>query len=199
MKKLAKLIPNLITSIRIIGAIVLLFLEPLSLEFFIVYGLSGASDALDGFVARKFHLESKLGSILDSISDLLFYAVMAIKIFPTLIEQLQIWNWIIIAIPVFFHLIAYVICTIRFKKFSAIHTYANKITSIAVFFYPFTFIGMIRPLFEIYVIVFGVVAIYGSIEMVLIHSLSKRYDDRNKTIFFLRKNEKDLLQEKETI
>ena len=192
MKKITKLIPNIITSIRLFGALVIIFLEPFTIPFFIVYGLSGISDALDGFIARKFHLESQIGSVLDSISDIVFLGVMAIKILPTLLDLLAIWNWLLIIIPIFFQLIAYLICALKFKRFSAIHTYANKITSAAIFFYPFTFIGFVRPIYEIYVIVFGTIAIYGSIEMILIHIISHKYDERNKTIFFVKRNERDI-------
>ena len=189
MNKLVKAIPNIITSFRIVGAIVVFFLEPFSIEFFVVYGVCGVTDALDGFIARRFHLQSKIGSILDSASDIIFLTVMAIKIFPTLMDLLAIWNWIIIIVPVFFHVLAYIVCAIKYKKFSAIHTYANKVMSAAIFFYPFMFIGQVRPLYEIYAIVFGSVAIFGSIEINLIHILSKTYDEKNKSIFLLKRNQ----------
>ena len=192
MKKIARSIPNIITSIRIIGAISILFFEPFSLVFFIVYGVTGVTDVLDGFVARKFHLESRLGAILDSVSDIIFLGVMAFKIMPTLIDVLPLWCWIIIIIPVFFHAMAYVVCAIKFKRFSAVHTYANKVMSAAIFCFPFTFIGMIPWIYQTYIIVFGSVAIYASIEINLIHFIAKRYDLRNKTIFFVKKNEKEL-------
>lgn len=194
MKKIAKAIPNIITSIRIIGAIGIIFIEPFTLVFFLVYGLCGVTDALDGFVARKFHLESKFGSILDSVSDLVFLGVMAFKIFPTLIELLPIWNWIIILTAVGFQTIAYIICAIKFKKFSAIHTYANKVMSAAIFFYPFSFIGFIPVIYETYVGVFGTVAIYASIEINLIHLIAKEYDERNKSIFLVKRNERKVVE-----
>ena len=195
MKKIARLIPNIITSIRIIGAISILFFEPFSLVFFIVYGLTGVTDVLDGFVARKFHLESKLGSILDSVSDIIFLGVMAFKIMPTLIEVLPFWCWIIICVPTFFHLMAYVVCAIKFKRFSAVHTYANKIMSAAIFCFPFTFIGVIPWIYQTYIIVFGTVALYASIEINLIHFVAKRYDLRNKSIFLVKRNEKDVQED----
>ena len=195
MKKIAKAIPNIITSIRIIGAIGIIFIEPFTLAFFLVYGLCGVTDALDGFVARKFHLESKFGSVLDSVSDLLFLGVMAFKIMPTLIELLPVWNWIIILTAVGFQAIAYIICAIKFKKFSAVHTYANKVMSAAIFFYPFSFIGFIPAIYETYVAVFGTVAIYASIEINLIHLIAKEYDERNKSIFLVKRNERKVVEE----
>ena len=189
MKKIAKAIPNIITSIRIIGAIAIVFIEPFTLPFFIVYGVCGASDALDGFIARKFKLESKFGSILDSVSDLIFLGVMGFKILPTLLELLPIWNWVMILVPISLQACAYTICAIKFKKFSAIHTYANKIMSAAIFFYPFSFIGFLPYIYETYVGIFGSVAIYASVEINLIHILTKEYNDKNKSIFLLKKNE----------
>ena len=191
-KSITRQIPNIITSFRIVGAIVLLFLKALSLPFYIVYAICGATDALDGFVARKFHLQSKLGSILDSVSDWVFYIVLAIKIFPKMMECLSIGNWLMIIIPFVFHMSAYIICFIKFRKFSSVHTYANKIMSFELFLFPFTFIGDIPLLYNLYIYIGGVVAIYSSIEMNLIHIISKRYDERNKTIFLVKKNEKDL-------
>lgn len=198
MKKFVKMIPNFITSIRIVGAIALIFLVPFSIPFFIVYSLCGFTDLLDGYIARKFHLESKLGSILDSVSDLFFLGIMAYKIFPKLVELLSFWNWLIIIIPTFLHISSYIICAFKFKKFSSLHTYANKIMSASIFFYPFVFIGEIRTLFEIYALVFGMVAIYGSVEINLIHIFAKRYDERNKSIFLVEKNEKDIGDYKNT-
>ena len=195
MKKIFKTLPNIITSIRIIGAIVIFFLEPFSLVFYIVYGVCGISDALDGFIARKFHLESKFGTILDSVSDLIFLGIMGFKIFPTLIELLDVWCWFMIGIPVLLQIIGYIICAIKFKKFSAIHTYANKTMSAAIFFFPFTFIGFIKLIYEIYLGVFGTVAIFAGIEIVLIHLLTKEYSDKNKSIFLLKKNESDQIEE----
>ena len=189
MKKIAKAIPNIITSIRIIGAIAIVFIEPFTLPFFIVYGVCGASDALDGFIARKFKLESKFGSILDSVSDLIFLGVMGFKILPTLLELLPIWNWVMILVPISLQACAYIICAIKFKKFSAIHTYANKVMSAAIFFYPFSFIGFLPYIYETYVGIFGSVAIYASVEINLIHILTKEYNDKNKSIFLLKKNE----------
>ena len=192
MKKYAKAIPNVITSIRIIGAIVMIFLEPLTAGFFIVYGLCGASDALDGFLARKLQVSSKFGSILDSVSDLIFYTIMAVKMFPVFRDSFIPFDWAVILVPVGFQIIGYLICLIKFKKFSALHTYGNKVLSIAVFFFPFTFIGNISLLYHLYLYIFGVEALYASTEVCLIHLLSKEYDERNKTIFFLKRNKETI-------
>lgn len=186
---------NLITLIRIFGAIALIMLEPLSLPFFIVYGVCGLSDAFDGLVARKLGIQSSFGSALDSLSDLLFYGVMAAKLFPTFQRLLLPYQWVIIGVPTALHFIAYIICAIKFFRFSAIHTYANKALGLLVYAFPFCFIGEIPLIWTIYMIVGGVIALYGSVEINLIHIIAKRYDTRNKSIFFLRRNENNPIEE----
>lgn len=65
------LVPNLITLARI-GLVPVLILAihageaELALMVFLVAGIS---DALDGFIAKRFHLESRLGAILDPAAD----------------------------------------------------------------------------------------------------------------------------------
>ena len=186
-----KNIPNIITSIRLIGAIVILFLRPFSLEFYIVYGACGVTDFLDGFIARKFHLQSKLGSILDSVADLLFLGIMAFKLVPVLLDVLELWNWLIILIPTGFHFIAYMICAFKFHKFSSLHTFSNKVLSASIFFYPFMFIGWISVLYNTYEIIGGVNAFYGGMEMILIHIIAPEYNDKNKTVYAALKARKE--------
>lgn len=186
---------NLITLIRIFGAIALIMLEPLSLPFFIVYGVCGLSDAFDGLVARKLGIQSSFGSALDSLSDLLFYGVMAAKLFPTFQRLLLPYQWVIIGVPTALHFIAYIICAIKFSRFSAIHTYANKALGLLVYAFPFCFIGEIPLIWTIYMIVGGVIALYGSVEINLIHIIAKRYDTRNKSVFFIRRNENNPIEE----
>ena len=192
-----KNLANFITLIRIFGAVALIFLEPLSIPFFIVYGVCGFSDAIDGLVARKLGTSSQFGAALDSFSDLLFYGVMAAKIFPTLQRLLTLFQWIIIAVPTALHLIAYVICMIKFTKFSAIHTYANKVLGALVYFYPFFFIGEIALLYGLYMYIGGVIALYSSIETNLIHIVAKRYDEKNKSIFLVKRNERRALEQEQ--
>ena len=186
---------NIITSIRIIGALSLIFLEPLSLPFFIVYGVCGLSDAFDGFVARKLGISSSLGSALDSISDLLFYGIMAAKIFPILTHALNTLEWIIIAVPTALHFIAYIICVIKFNKFSAIHTYANKLLGLLIYAFPFFLIGLIPLLYGLYIYIGGVFALYSAIEINLIHLIAKEYNEKNKSIFLIKRNQKEMVEE----
>ncbi len=48
---------------------------------------------IDGWLARKLQAESKTGSVLDSIADLLFVACCAIQLLPTMSIPSWLWIW----------------------------------------------------------------------------------------------------------
>jgi CDP-diacylglycerol--glycerol-3-phosphate 3-phosphatidyltransferase len=130
-------LPNTITALRVLGTLCLLFLKPLTLGFFIVYSLTGLSDLLDGYIARKTNTASKLGAKLDSIADLFFYSVMLIKIFPILKEILPRVIWIAVGAILALRICTYMIAAIKYHCFSALHTKLNKATGCLLFVVPY--------------------------------------------------------------
>ena len=111
-----------------------------------------------------------------------------------MIELLSVIAWIIIFSCIALQACAYIICANKYKKFSAVHTYANKIQSFSIFLFPFTMIGEIFWLYTLYVYILGAWNFYAAVEINLIHLISRRYDERNKSIFLVRKNEKDMTE-----
>jgi cardiolipin synthase len=76
-------VPNVITVIRLLCLPVflwLLFHEENRVAAAWLLGALGATDFLDGYIARHFHQTSKLGKVLDPVADrvLLFTAIIAI-------------------------------------------------------------------------------------------------------------------------
>ena len=67
----AKDIPNLISIGRILLVlpIVAVLLDQRFGLALILFAIAGISDALDGFIAKHYHFESRLGSILDPLAD----------------------------------------------------------------------------------------------------------------------------------
>ncbi len=74
------LLPNLITLFRFFASLALFFyFTPDSFNTFtlvIIIALIGLSDSLDGIVARKFNLVSKLGTILDPFTDRVVFIIL---------------------------------------------------------------------------------------------------------------------------
>ena len=126
-----KRIPNIISALRILGAVSLLFFNPANVAFWVIYGLCGISDMLDGFLARKLHAESKTGAVLDSVADICFVACCAIRLIPAVQIPTWLWVWagVIAAIKVINQVSALIVC----KHFCFPHTKANKLTGLLLF------------------------------------------------------------------
>ena len=60
-----KNLANIITVSRIIISISIAFVIPFSSIFFLLYSYCGISDIIDGFVARKTHIENLVLSIIN--------------------------------------------------------------------------------------------------------------------------------------
>ena len=60
---------NVITSIRIICSIALLFCPVASVPFYVLYLTAGFTDMIDGTIARKTGTVSEFGSKLDTVAD----------------------------------------------------------------------------------------------------------------------------------
>ena len=58
-------LPNIITALRIAGSIGSLLCNITGWQFRTLYAICGISDMIDGWLARKLHIESKTGSVLD--------------------------------------------------------------------------------------------------------------------------------------
>lgn len=80
------LLPNLITLFRFLSAIYLFFYyEPDNFNSYfliVLIAVIGLSDSLDGIVARKFNLVSKLGIILDPLTDRIVFIILLFWLSP---------------------------------------------------------------------------------------------------------------------
>lgn len=134
--KVKQNIPNILTTIRIVCCMPLLFLSPLSTHFVAIYILAGVCDILDGILARKLGAESAFGAKYDSVADLLFIVVCLVKILPILNVEVWVWLWIgIIALVKISNLISGYVCC---GKMVFLHTKANKLTGLLLFLSPLT-------------------------------------------------------------
>ena len=180
MMTIRKHIPNFITSLRIVGTAVWLFTKPLTKWFYIIYFFTGLTDVLDGFIARSLKATSEFGSKLDSISDMLFYAVMLIVMFPALWELLPIGIWYLLGAILIIRIVSYTTAAVKYRRFSSTHTWLNKLTGAVVFAIPFVLLLPCSiPLCWVICIIGGI----ASAEELMIHLISKSYDPNVKSIF----------------
>ena len=127
---------NLITSIRILCSVALLFCAVLSPWFYALYITAGISDMVDGWVARKTNTASNFGSKLDTIADILLVAVCLVKLMPVLHLPVWIYVWVglIACIKVFNIVYNHVVR----KQFLADHSILNKVTGALLCLLPLT-------------------------------------------------------------
>ncbi len=178
LKKIITL-PNMITFVRILGTICLLFVRPFTLAFYIIYTISGCSDVLDGWVARATKSTSEFGAKLDSVADLLFYAMMLIRILPLLLKILPGWIWYCIGLVLLVRLCAYLTAALKYHCFATLHTYFNKLTGFVVFLIPYVMELEIITEYSVGICVIGGIS---SLEELLIHLSEKHYDMNRRTI-----------------
>ncbi|QSF46699.1 CDP-alcohol phosphatidyltransferase family protein [Paenibacillus tianjinensis] len=132
-----KHIPNILTAMRMIGSMILLFLEPFSALFCISYLLCGASDALDGYIARKAMVTSSFGASLDSVADAIFIGAILYVFLPVL--QFPWWIICWISAIALVRISSLITGWFKYRTLAFIHTYANKATGLVLFFFPFLY------------------------------------------------------------
>ena len=178
-------VPNIITCVRLVGALIILFLPVPSAVFFTVYTLCGLSDVLDGATARVLKAESAFGAKLDSVSDMVFYAVMLIRLMPVLWETLPSWIWLAVAAILMLRLCAYLVAALRYHRFAAMHTYLNKLTGLCVFLIPY-FVGF--DALTVYCMIVCAIGTLASAEEFIIHAYSPVYNANRKSLFWKKEN-----------
>ena len=98
MNRLGLNLPNLISLARLLlvpAEIWLILVGSYGLAFWILVG-AGISDALDGFIAKRFDRRTRLGALLDPFAD----KAMLISVYITLglIHQLEAWLVILVVV-----------------------------------------------------------------------------------------------------
>lgn len=133
---------NVITGIRAICALVLIFCPTFSKWFYGFYILGGVSDALDGIAARHSGKETKLGAQLDTIADIVFVAVIIIKTMRAI--DIPVWLIIWIICIALIKCINIISGFVIHKRFVSEHTVLNKICGVLLFAIPLCIGGLPR-------------------------------------------------------
>lgn len=135
-----KNIANFFSIIRIVGALFLLLTDignEFSAEFLSIYVFLFATDAIDGFLARRLNTCSALGVTFDTIGD----ALTGFTSVKVLIVQKLIPGWFLawLGVTIAVFVVAASVSQIKFKKFTFPHTYFSKLNGVSVASAPFLF------------------------------------------------------------
>ncbi len=123
-----------VTALRIAAAGVLLVLSPDTAAFWLVYGLAGVSDVLDGFLARRLHTDSRWGERLDSLADGALLLVCACRLLPT--WNIPRWLWIGIGAVGLLRVVNLWRAHQRLGEWRCLHTGWNRVTGLLLFLLP---------------------------------------------------------------
>ena len=137
-----KCLPNILSSLRMVGAVALLPCNVSSSTFWVLYIVCGISDIADGWLARKLKCVSKKGALLDSLADICFVACCACRILPIL--ELPQWLWLWAGVIVAMKVVNQLSALVRYGHCSFPHTLANKWAGFLLFIaVPMTFMSII--------------------------------------------------------
>ena len=126
-------LPNALSLTRLLAAPILIGLASAHYEraFAVLLIAALVTDILDGWIARRFHWQSELGAMLDSIGDIttLLAAAVGIAVFHA-----DVWRehrfGILLVLAAW--LIECALALLRYGRLSSFHTYASKAAGYAL-------------------------------------------------------------------
>jgi len=166
-------IPNVLSAFRIVLFPLLLYWAHHKMEkpfitamFFVLF-----SDVLDGYLARKWRIESYFGAKLDSYGDLLtmiagLYGVYTMR--WELIQPYAFWIWLFLSSYMLFYVLAF----LRYRTMPSFHLYSWKTVAVLFALYFFIlFLYGVEPVSFVTVLIAGILA--NIEELILVFLLPK--------------------------
>jgi len=179
-------VPNALSLYRVATAPVILYSifsdHRLLFAWLIIINL--VTDALDGYIARHWKMETAIGTKLDSIGDLMtdFLALLGLVLF----EQPFVRSHILALGLLFgFSLAPQALSLLRFRRLVSMHLYTSKLTNIllAVFFTAYFLVAYMPVLFYAMIIV-GVLA---GIEELAVLCFLKEHRENVRGLYWILK------------
>jgi len=180
-------IPNILTFLRIVLTLSLLFIRPVLGTFSVlIFITAGLTDMLDGPIARRVKDgSSEFGAEFDSIADMLMVIVSVFLIVPAM----NVWGWIFptVLFALGFKLMSAVPGLIKHRKVFFLHTISNKILAMMLFFAVifYTILGESLAVNIYFTVAIASVFVITLEEMIIIAKLN--HPNKNiKSIFHVR-------------
>ena len=126
-----KHIPNILSASRIALCLPLLLADAMTVPFWVLFVTAGMTDMLDGFLARRWGVESKFGARLDSLADFVFVLAVGYKLFPWL--KLPTTLWMMIGLIALVKTVNAISSYVVRHRIEYLHTKANKLTGFLLF------------------------------------------------------------------
>ncbi len=142
-----KNIPNILTILRffLIPIIVFFLIQENFILAFIFFTISGLTDILDGFIARKYDLITNFGKLIDPLADKLTLACILATL--SLKDIIPIWILAIVILKEFFMIAGasflygkeLVVSSKWYGKLSTVTFYIAIVSSLLIRYFNFSF------------------------------------------------------------
>lgn len=174
-------IPNTLSIIRLLLVPVLWVLALLDMPRCVGVGLllAGLSDALDGFIARRWRTASAYGSRLDSIADV---SVIVSTVFwiALLMPGIILDHKMLVTVWVLLEASAILVGWIKFRRIANLHLYSSKAAGAIA--YAFVIVAFIFGYNEVLFYIALAALMVASAEALTLELLCSRVDEHMKSI-----------------
>jgi cardiolipin synthase (CMP-forming) len=163
-------IPNLLSFYRIFSfpAVVYFAFKNNELIYFILLLIDLITDVLDGFIARKFNLQTEFGARLDALADIGMYILAFLGVIIFKANELEPYLFSLLLFFTVF-VIPKIISWIKFSRFPSLHLFSSKIGGyLQGFFFLYLFVFGFSQIFYYIMIIFGILSFIEQIIIVLI-------------------------------
>lgn len=169
MNRKAYLLVNLITFYRLVAAplLLLLLLNEQFTAFKWLLPLSFLTDAIDGWLARRFQVISLLGARVDSVADDLTVLVAILGIILYRPDFLRA-EWLPAAALVLLYVTQNSIALIRYRKLTSFHTYIAKAAAVGQGVFLVLFFFLPQPLRTLFYFTAGLTILDLAEEILLV-------------------------------
>lgn len=146
--------------------------------------ISFLSDAVDGYLARKFNMTSQQGAILDSWGDMFTLVAAVVGIFSFEWEYVREHS-LAIGIALGLYVLQLVIAVVKYGKPSSFHTYAAKTAAIVqgIFLIGTFFFGIFDWLFWLTI----AIAIFETLEETILIFVLPKWETDVKGLYWVMK------------
>ena len=131
VKNAMRRIPNILSTSRIALCLPLLLVDAMTVPFWVLYVIAGTTDMVDGFLARRWGVDSRFGARLDSLADFVFVLAAGYKLFPYL--KLPATLWLLIGLIALVKASNAIGSYIVKHRIEFLHTKANRLTGFLLF------------------------------------------------------------------
>lgn len=181
-------LPNILSAYRllmfpVISIVIFLRMETL---FVWLFSINLFTDIADGFIARRYNLQTKEGAILDSIADVGSYILAVFGIFQFHYYVFTDYGYWLITFVVLY-VVTSLVPQVKYGRPSAgLHLHSSKIAGYlqGIFLFILFVFGMKEWLFYIAMSI----GYYSEIESAIINSIAKKPILNAKTVFHCIKN-----------